>query len=232
MINGNVCLKTWFCLFNILLLTISERLDAPVLMLDMHEKRHAEEIKEVLGLSDEGPVTVKDMKQVLGLSDGGAVISFYIQLFYYAVRVNHEGATVAKLHSTTAEIRGFILADEENLIVLEKDGIVTGIRLGDGSLIRRYEMKDMNGELYGGIVEGECLLLLDSGRQFTQDAYGAVFRYRPPIDQKELVLIGLDSPLNLTKSVTDEGLKYIVIEYRKGVTVYNSYWEKINKIGG
>ena len=174
-----------------------------------------------------------DMRQVLGLNDGGAVISFHIQLFHYAVRVNQEGATVAKLYSTTtdSEITGFLLVDEENLFVLEKNGIVTGIRLGDGSLIRRYEMKDMNGELYGGIVEGECLLLVDYGGNFPDNADGAVFRYRPLIDQKELLLQGLNSPLNLTKSRNGEGLKYIVIEYWEGVTVYNSNWESLIRIG-
>ena len=143
-------------------------------MLDMHENRHAENIRQVLGLRDEEPVTVTDMRQVLGLNDGGAVISFYIQRVHYAVRVNQEGATVAKLYSTTtdSEITGFLLVDEENLFVLEKNGIVTGIRLDDGSLIRRYEMKDMNGELYGGIVEGECLLLLDYGGNFPDNADG------------------------------------------------------------
>ena len=204
-------------------------------MLDMHENRHAEDIRQVLGLGDEEPVTVTDMRQVLGLNDGGAVISFQIQFLHYAVRVNQEGATVAKLHSTTTEIMGFILVDEENLFVLEKNGIVTGIRLGDGSLIRRYEMKDMNGDMYGGIVEGECLLLLDcgggGGLNFPENADGAVFRYRPLIDQKELVLNGLNSPLNLTKSSNDEGLKYIVIEYWEGVTVYNSNWDRLIKVG-
>ena len=89
-----------------------------------------------------------EMIHVLGLMDGGAVISRTIQgvvTTYEAIRVDSKGDTIAKLHSTTTEITGFILKDQEHILILENDGVMTEIRLSDASQVIEHRIRDIKG---------------------------------------------------------------------------------------
>ena len=77
---------------------------------------------------------------------------------YHVLRLDNNGSVIQTLIVTPEEINGFILMESDVLLVCS--GAITRVRMGDGAVTKKYNVKGVTGSLVSGLVLDEDNILL------------------------------------------------------------------------
>ena len=190
----------------ITIIIITERLSEPVLIQDLHQS-HPDLIWRP-------PIQAVD----------GGVLAVYRESDkrYNVIKIDQEGKIINKLYVTYKVITGLIW-EEPDLYVLLDGGYIVHVR--EGGVIKQHQINNVRGWLYGGEVDKDDILIVDSWG-------GRVISYNVQTGHEDIKLQGLQSPQLITKTVYNNQVLYLITEYLgHRVIVYNSSWIKQITIG-
>ena len=193
---------------------ITERLSKPVLIQDLHQS-HPDLIWK-------GPIQAVD----------GGVLAVYIGLDKrrHVIKIDQEGKIINKLYVTDKYITDLIWEDPDLYVLLyagHNKGDIVHVRVG-GEIKQHFRINNVGGNMYGGAVENDTILIVDSGG----DDDGRVISYNVHTGNVDVKLQGLQSPRSITKTVYNNQVLYLITEYRGHcVSVYDSSWIKQTTIG-
>ena len=158
---------------------------------------------------------------MLPLQDGTVLVLHYKDNKEHVSRLSDKGDVIRDLITTNKEITGFILMSNNECLILHRDNLQS-VRIEDGQVLG----PDVGG-LYDGIrIDDDQVLLVDSDK-------GEVIMYNMKTRNKHVVIDNLSYPTSVDKAVTDQGVFYIVNEWRAHtVRVYNDSWRLVTSIGG
>ena len=166
---------------------------------------------------------LNDVSRVLALPDGGVVVSNKRKEMYHVVRLDQSGATIATLYTSMVQITGLILIEDE-IIVLQKDGTLTRLKLVHSAAII-YKMDSSN--LQGGtLLDQETILLADVN-------VPAIFTYSLS-NQNKIVVKNIDyNPDCVERFKWKEEILYAVcLIAANQIQIFNSNWALKVSIGG
>ena len=164
---------------------------------------------------------------MLPLQDGTVLVRHYKDDKRHVSRLSDRGEVIRKLITTDKYITGFILMSNNECLILHYDGSLQSVRIENGKVLGSgYEVPDVGG-LHDGIrIDDDQVLLVDNDK-------GEVITYNMKTRNKHVVIDKLIDPTSVDKAVTDQGVFYIVNEYRAHtVRVYNDRWRLVTSIGG
>ena len=169
-----------------------------------------------------------DLYNMLPLQDGTVLVRHYKDNKHHVSRLSDRGEVIRNLITTDKDtIRGFILMSNNECLILHRDGSLQCVRIEDGQVLGSgYKVPDV-GWLCDGIrIDDDQVLLVDRNK-------GDVITYNMKTRNKHVVIDKLRSPTSVDKAVTDQGVFYIVNEWRADtVSVYNDRWRLVTSIGG
>ena len=160
---------------------------------------------------------IRDLTRVLGLPGGGVLVTHKQDDQYYCTRLDHTGATVRTLLTSPVVMMGLMMLNQEDLIILQKDGTITKVKLSDGTVVHTYKV-DVD-YLYDGVIHDDnTLILVDMDR-------GEVFTYCMSNQHKDIKIRNLNQPTCVTKTETNQGTLYLVCEaLNNKIHIYSSSW--------
>ena len=164
---------------------------------------------------------LSSVEVVLGLEDRGAIVSDYVETErrHYIVRIDSQGQHVNKLYDTDKLVTGFILLNPDELLILQKEGIIARVQISDGKTIDTFKV-DV-GHLADGILDDhENLLLVDLNRMEVFN-YCMTTKHKKVIVQKDKKR--LNNPCSIHKAQSDKRVLYLVC-FEYCVNIYNSEW--------
>ena len=180
---------------------ITERLSDPVLIQDLHQSYPKLKWTGLIQAVDGGVLAVyrdRDKR-------------------YNVIKIDQEGKIISKLYVIDKYISGLIWEDPD-LYVLLRGGDIVHVREGD--VIKQHHINNVWGSLYGGAVDKDDILIVDSGL-----FNGRVISYNVQTGRQDIKLHGLKKPQSITKTVYNNQVLYLITEYGgHGVSVYNSNW--------
>ena len=139
----------------------------------------------------------------------------------HVIKIDQEGKIINKLYVAHTRIRGLIWEDPD-LYVLLSSGYIVHVR--EGGEIEQHKINNVGGYLYGGAVDKDDILIVDTG--------GRVISYNVHTGHEDIKLQGLQYPYSITKTVYNNQVLYLIAEYRGHcVSVYDSSWIKQTTIG-
>ena len=167
---------------------------------------------------------------MLPLQDGTVLVHHktYKDNKHHVSRLSDRGEVIKKLITTDKDtIRGFILMSNNECLILHKDGSLQRVRIEDGQVLGSgYKVPDVGGLVDGIRIDNDQVLLVDSDNR-------EVITYNMKTRNKHVVIDKLRYPTSVDKAVTDQGVFYIVNEWRAHtVRVYNDRWRLVTSIGG
>ena len=149
--------------------------------------------------------------RVLPLDDGGVLVSSEDG----CIKLDHTGATVRTLLTSPVMMTGLMMLNQEDLIILQRDGTITKVKLSDGTVVQTYKV-DVGGLWDGVIHDDNTLILVDSNR-------GEVFTYCMSDQHKDIKIKKLKDPSCVTKTETNQGTLYLVCEAsNQKIHIYSS----------
>ena len=162
--------------------------------------------------------------RVLGLPGGEALVIHIPDNQYYCTRLDHTGATVRTLLTSLVPMTGLMMLNQEDLIILQKDGTITKVKLSDGTVVHTYKV-DVNYLEDGVIHDDNTLILVDYRR-------GEVFTYCMSDQNKDIKIKKLNLPTCVTKTETNQETLYLVCEAGNNkIHIYSSSWTLQRSIG-
>ena len=162
--------------------------------------------------------------RVLGLPGGEALVIHKLDTQYYCTRLDHTGATVRTLLTSPVQMTGLMMLNQEDLIILQKDGTITKVKLSDGTVVHTYKV-DVGNLIDGVIHDDNTLILVDCDR-------GEVFTYCMSDQHKDIKIKKLKQPSCVTKTETNQGTLYLVCEAdNHKIHIYSSSWTLQRSIG-
>ena len=169
----------------------------------------------------------KEIRQpirVLGLPGGEAFVIHKQDDQWYCTRLDHTGATVRTLLTSPVVMTGLMMLNQEDLIILQKDGTITKVKLSDGTVVHTYKV-DVD-YLYDGVIHDDnTLILVDRNRR-------EIFTYCMSDEHKDIKIKKLKTPTCVTKTETNQGTIYLVCEaFNNKVHIYSSSWDLQRSIG-
>ena len=169
---------------------------------------------------DVNAVNPGDYYRVLPLDDGGVLVSSGGN----CIKLDHTGATVRTLLTSPVMMTGLMMLNQEDLIMLQKDGTITKVKLSDGTVVHTYKV-DVNYLEDGVIHDDNTLILVDCIR-------GEVFTYCMSDQHKDINIKKLNYLTCVTKTETNQGTLYLVCEAGNSkVHIYSSSWTLQRSIG-
>ena len=166
---------------------------------------------------------MNDVQTVLVLPDGGVVVSNHKEDMYSAVRLDNDGSTVVNLYTSPVEITRLIKMNDEEILVLQKDGTIIRLKLVHGAVVV-YKV-DANYLEDGTLIDKNTLLLADYRKK-------VVFTYNLSTKISEVKVKGY-LPACVTRLETKQGLFYAVCSWKTHqVHVYSSSWDLRWSVGG
>ena len=167
-----------------------------------------------------------DLYNMLPLQDGTVLVHHYKDNKRHVSRLSDRGEVIRDLITTDKGIRGFILMSNNECLILHTNSLQR-VRIEDGQVLGSgYKVPDVGGLCDGIRIDDDQVLLVDYYK-------GEVITYNMKTRNKHVVIDKLDSPSSVDKAVTDQGVFYIVNEYRAHtVSVYNDRWRLVTSIGG
>ena len=167
---------------------------------------------------------IRDFTRVLGLPGGGVLVTHKQDNQYYYTRLDHTGATVRTLLTSSVPMMGLMMLNQEDLIILQKDGTITKVKLSVGTVVHTYKV-DVDYLIDGVIHDDNTLILVDYER-------GEVFTYCMSDQHKDIKIKKLKDPSCVTKTETNQGTLYLVCEAAGcQVHIYSSSWTLQRSIG-
>ena len=148
---------------------------------------------------------------------------------YNVIKIDQEGKIINKLYVTDRykQITGLIWEDPDLYVLVEGDDIV---HVREGGEIKQHHINNVRGGLYGGAVDKDDILIVDSGRGLPNN--GRVISCNVQTGHQDIKLQGLQYPYSITKTVYNNQVLYLITEWRGHcVSVYDSSWEKQKTIG-
>ena len=166
---------------------------------------------------------MNDVQTVLVLPDGGVVVSNQKDGMYSVVRLDNEGSTVVNLYTSPVEITRLIKMNDEEILVLQRDGTIIRLKLIHGAVVvYKVDSTDLED---GTLIDKDTLLLADYDRE-------VVFIYNLSSKKSEVKVEGYDAAC-VTRLETKQGLFYAVCSYNTHhLHVYSSSWELRWSFGG
>ena len=193
----------------ILIFVITAYMARPVLKLDVRASN----------------LDLEGLYNMLPLQDGTVLVYHWKDNKSHAIRLSDRGDVIKNLITTDKNIRGFILMSNNECLILHDDRLQR-VRIEDGKVLGSgYKVTDVGG-LYDGIrIDDDQVLLVDYNK-------GEVITYNMKTRNKDVVKDELKGPTSVDKAVTDQGVFYIVSEWRAHtVSVYNDRWRLVRSIG-
>ena len=189
----------------ITIIIITERLSKPVLIQDLHQS-HPDLIWE-------DPIQAVD----------GGVLAVYkgSDNRRHVIKIDQEGKIINKLYVTDKykEITGLIWEEPDLYVLLN----VSIVHVREGGEIKQHHINNVRGWLYGGAVDKDDILIVESGGL----SDGRVISYNVQTGHKDIKLRGLQRPRSITKTVYNNQVLYLIAEdWGHCVSVYDSSWEK------
>ena len=163
---------------------------------------------------------------MLPLQDGTVLVRHTKDNKRHVSRLSNRGDVIRDLITTDKDITGFILMSNNECLILHYDSLQS-VRIEDGKVLGSgYKVPDV-GWLCDGIrIDDDQVLLVDSDKK-------EVITYNMKTRNKHVVIDKLNRPTSVDKAVTDQGVFYIVNEWRADtVSVYNDRWRLVTSIGG
>ena len=147
---------------------------------------------------------MESITAVLALPDGGAVISHYKDRQHHVVRLDNTGKASPSMFTSDTWINGFILLQDDKLVILQKDGNLTWIQIKDGKKMDQYKVKV--GCLWHGIaLDNDTLLLVDL-------IIGRVFTFSKSSRKTADMTNNLNKPSSVHKTIINNKEVFVVCE--------------------
>ena len=162
-----------------------------------------------------------DLCNVAALPDGGILVANYNQSSYQVKRLSNNGTEEILLCESETAVTGFVLLPPDEVLVLLSDGTIMQIRIKDGKKIYQYNV-DVGRLQHGVALPDNRLLLVDyqRGEVFNYGMYFSILQGR-----KNVVIRKLNRPTSVARTVTNEGVLYMVSELGPHtVTIYDTHW--------
>ena len=161
----------------------------------------------------------------LALPDGGAVISHFKDKKYHVVRLDDKGKASPSMFTSATWITGFILLQDDQMVILQKDGNLTWIQINDGKKMDQYNVKVRY--LYHGIaLDNDTLLLVDSSG-------GTVFTFSKSSSKTANMANNLNQPISVDRTLVDNEVVYVVCEsWASTVRIYSDDWTLQRSVTG
>ena len=168
---------------------------------------------------------------VLALPDGGAVISHRKGEKHHVVRLDDKGKASNVMFTSDTGITGFILLQDDQLVILQKDGTLTWKQIKDGEKMDQYKVKVRY--LYDGIAQNnDTLLLVDYG-DIGSSGGGRVFTFSKSSRKTTDMVNNLNAPTSVDRTLVNNEVVYLVCEARVDtVRIYSDDWRLQRSVTG
>ena len=169
---------------------------------------------------------------VLALPDGGAVISHKKYDKYHVVRLDNRGKASPSMFISDTWIYGFILLQDDQMVILQKDGNLIWIQIKDGKKIDQYKVQ-VECLWYGIALDNDTLLLVDYGEPFALKSDGRVFTFSKSSRQTTDMVNTLNAPTSVYRKLVNNEISYVVCERGvKTVRIYRDDWTLQRSVTG
>ena len=172
---------------------------------------------------------MKSVSAVLALPDGEVIIShheYYSKYEQHVVRLDHTGKTLCKLYISDVWINGFILQDDQ-VVILHRDGTLTWIRITDGRKMDQYKV-NVRCLYHGKTLDNDTLLLVDNGDRGSSN--GRVFTFSKSSRMTNDMVINLKRPVSVSKTIINAKVLYLVCT--DAVSIYSDDWKLQRTVKG
>ena len=162
---------------------------------------------------------------VLALPDGGAVISHYKNIKCHVVRLDNTGKASPSMFVSDTRINGFILLQDDQLVILQGDGNLTRIQIKDGKKMDQYKVK-LKYLRHGIALDNDTLLLVDSSG-------GRVFTFSKSSRKTTDMVNNLNHPTSVDRTLVNNEVVYVVCECGANtVRIYSDDWRLQRSVTG
>ena len=114
------------------------------------------------------------MNAALALPD--VIISHEKDYKHHVVRLEDTGKASPSMFTSDTGINGFILLQDDQMVILQPDGTLTWIQIKDGKMMDQYKGK-VKRLIHGIALDNDTLLLVDYGKLFSLKSDGRVFTF-------------------------------------------------------
>ena len=159
---------------------------------------------------------VEYITAVQALPGGGAVISHEKNNKHHVVRLDDKGKASPSLFTSDTWITGFILLQDDQLVILQKDGNLTWIQIKDGKIKDQDKVK-VKLLIHGIALDNDMLLLVDYHG-------GIVFTFSKSSRKTCIMVNNLYEPTSLDKTLIKDEVVYVVCEGDNTVRIYSDDW--------
>ena len=161
---------------------------------------------------------------VLALPDGGTVISHRKDNKYHVVRLDDKGKASPSMFTSDTGINGFILLQDDQMVILQKDGNLTWIQIKDGKKMDQYKV-NVTYLQHGIALDNDTLLLVDSG--------GRVFTFSKSSRKTNDMVNNLNHPTTVDRTLVNNEVVYVVCEWGANtVRIYSDDWRLQRSVTG
>ena len=162
---------------------------------------------------------------VLALPDGGAVISLWKDNKYHVVRLDNTGKASPSMFTSDTQINGFILLQDDQLVILQYDGNLTWIQIKDGKKMDQYKIK-VKYLICGIALDNDTLLLVDS-------IGGRVLTFSKSSRKTTDMVNNLNYPTSVDRTLVNNEVVYVVCEsWANTVRIYSDDWRLQRSVTG
>ena len=162
---------------------------------------------------------------VLALPDGGAVISHRKDNKCHVVRLDNTGKASPSIFTSDTHINGFILLQDDQMVILQKDGNLTWIQIKDGKKMDQYKV-NVTYLQHGIALDNDTLLLVD------RDG-GRVFTFSKSSRKTTDMVNNLNKPTSVDRTLVNNEVVYVVCEsWANTVRIYSDDWTLQRSVTG
>ena len=162
---------------------------------------------------------------VLALPDGGAVISHKKYNKRHVVRLDNTGKASPSMFVSDTWINGFILLQDDQMVILQKDGNLTWIQIKDGKKMDQYKIK-VKYLICGIALDNDTLLLVDS-------IGGRVLTFSKSSRKTTDMVNNLNKPTSVDRTLVNNEVVYVVCEAGVNtVSIYRDDWTLQRSVTG
>ena len=162
---------------------------------------------------------------VLALPDGGAVISHAKDYKYHVVRLDDKGKASPSLFTSNTWITGFILLQDDQLVILQLEGNLTWIQIKDGKKMDQYKV-NVTYLQHGIALDNDTLLLVDNFG-------GRVFTFSKSNRKTTDMVNNLNHPTSVDRTLVNNEVVYVVCERDANtVMIYSDDWTLQKSVTG
>ena len=162
---------------------------------------------------------------VLALPDGGAVISHWKINKYHVVRLEDKGKASPSMFTSDTWINGFILLQENQMVILQKDGKLIWIQIKDGKKMDQYKV-NVTYLQHGIALDNDTLLLVDSSG-------GRVFTFSKSTRRTTDMVNNLNKPTSVDRTLVKDEVVYVVCEHGANIVrIYSDDWTLQRSVTG